>query len=194
MRLGWSYGEKEIFTIEEIKEKFSLENIGKSPSKHDKKKLDFLNNYYLKISDNNTLLNILREVYNFESLDQEFKEKNIHLINLFKDRADNLYDIFNNISNFNISLRNLNKEENELVLLLKKNKDLILNHLNNIHKWNRESIEKKIKETISDLGVNFKDFAQPIRCLIIGQVNGPSISDLIHVVGKQNFKKMIKSL
>ena len=57
MRLGWSFGEKEIFTIEEIKKKFSLENIGKSPSKHDKKKLDFLNNYYLKITDNKTLFN-----------------------------------------------------------------------------------------------------------------------------------------
>ena len=114
MRLGWSFGEKEIFTIEEIKKIFAWK-YGKSPSKHDKKKLDFLNNYYLKITDNKTLLNILREVYNFESLDQNLRKKNIHLINLFKDRANNLYDIFNNISNFNISLENL-KEENELVL------------------------------------------------------------------------------
>ena len=194
MRLGWSFGEKEIFTIEEIKKKFSLENIGKSPSKHDKKKLDFLNNYYLKITDNKTLLNMLREVYDFESLDQKFKEKNIHLINLFKDRANNLCDIFNNISNFNISPRKLNIEENELVLPLKENKDLILNHFNNIDKWSQESIEKQIKETISKIGIGFKNFAQPIRCLILGQVNGPSISDLILIVGKQNFIKMIKSL
>ena len=194
MRLGWSFGEQEIFTIEEIKKKFSLENIGKSPSKHDKKKLDYLNNYYLKITDNKTLLNLLREVYNFKDLDQKFKEKNIHLINLFKDRANNLYDIFNNISNFNINLRKLKTEENKLVLVLKENKDLILNHINNIDKWNQESIEKQIKETISELGVGFKSFAQPIRCLIIGQINGPSISDLILVVGKQNFITMIKDL
>ncbi len=194
MRLGWSFGEQEIFTIEEIKKKFSLENIGKSPSKHDKKKLDYLNNYYLKITDNKTLLNLLREVYDFKDLDQKFKEKNIHLINLFKDRANNLYDIFNNISNFNISLRKLKTEENKLVLVLKENKDLILNHIKNIDKWNQESIEKQIKETISELGVGFKSFAQPIRCLIIGQINGPSISDLILVVGKQNFITMIKDL
>ena len=194
MRLGWSFGEKEIFSIDEIKNKFSLESIGKSPSKHDKKKLDFLNNYYLKVTDNKVLLNMLREVYDFTSLDQKFKEKNILLINLFKDRANNLYDIFNNINNFNISLRKLNTEENKLVLLLKENKDLILNNLDDIDKWNQESIEKKIKETISHLGVGFKNFAQPIRCLITGQVNGPSITDLIFVVGKQNFLTMIKSL
>ena len=80
------------------------------------------------------------------------------------------------------------------MLVLKENKDLILNHINNIDKWNQESIEKQIKETISELGVGFKSFAQPIRCLIIGQINGPSISDLILVVGKQNFITMIKDL
>ena len=194
MRLGWSFGEKEIFTIEEIKKEFSLESIGKSPSKHDKKKLDFLNNYYLKITDNKVLLNILREVYDFTSLDQKFKEKNIHLINLFKDRANNLCDIFNNISNFNINLRKLNTEENELVLPLKENKNLILNHFINIDEWSQESVEKQIKEIISDLGIGFKNFAQPIRCLILGKVNGPSISDLVLIVGKKNFIAMIKSL
>ena len=80
------------------------------------------------------------------------------------------------------------------MLILKENKDLILNHFNNIDKWSQESIEKQIKETISELGVGFKNFAQPIRCLILEQVNGPSISDLILIVGKQNFVKMIKSL
>ena len=70
---------------------------GKSPSKQDKKKLDFLNNYYLRVTDNKVLLNMLREVYDFTSLDQKFKEKNIHLINLFKDRANNLCDIFNKV-------------------------------------------------------------------------------------------------
>ena len=194
MRLGWSFGEKETFTMEEIKNHFSLENIGKSPSKHDKKKLDFLNNYYLKITDNKILLSYLKEVYDFASLDQKFKEKNIHLINLFKERANSLYDIFNNIRNFNITLRKLNTEENELVLPLKENKDLILNHFDSIDKWNQESIEKQIKETISELGVGFKSFAQPIRCLILGQLNGPSISDLISVVGKQNFIAIIKNL
>ena len=74
--------------------------------------------------------------------------------------------------------------------VIKENKDLILNHINKIDKWNQESIEKQIKETISELGVGFKSFAQPIRCLIIGQINGPSISDLILVVGKQNFITM----
>jgi glutamyl-tRNA synthetase len=75
MRLGWSLGDKEIFTLEEIQEKFTLENIGKSPSKHDMKKLDFLNNHYLKITDNETLLNSLRERYDFSSFDEKFKKK-----------------------------------------------------------------------------------------------------------------------
>ena len=80
------------------------------------------------------------------------------------------------------------------MLPLKENKDLILNHFNNIDKWSHESIEKQIKETIYSLSIGFKNFAQPIRCLILGQVNGPSITDLIFIVGKQNFLKMIKSL
>ena len=72
--------------------------------------------------------------------------------------------------------------------------DLILKNLNNIEIWNHENIEKELKKTISDLNISFKNFAQPIRCLILGEKNGPSISDIIYIVGKRNFIDMIENL
>ncbi len=194
VRLGWSFGDKEIFSMEEVEKVFSLDNIGKSASKHDKKKLDFLNNYYLKITDDNVLLNLLRKRKDFEDLDKKFNEKNIYLINLFKDRANNLCDIIKNINKFSLEHREFNEEEKELIEPLIKNKDLILKNLNNIEIWNHENIEKELKKTISDLNISFKNFAQPIRCLILGEKNGPSISDMIYIVGKRNFIDMIENL
>ena len=48
VRLGWSHGDQEIFSIEEIEKFFSIEKVGKSPAKFDAKKLDYLNNYFIK--------------------------------------------------------------------------------------------------------------------------------------------------
>ena len=148
----------------------------------------------LKITDDNVLLNLLRKRKDFEDLGQKFNEKNIYLINLFKDRANNLCDIIKNINKFSLEHREFNEEEKELIEPLIKNKDLILKNLNNIEIWNHENIEKELKKTISDLNISFKNFAQPIRCLILGEKNGPSISDIIYIVGKRNFIDMIENL
>ena len=48
VRLGWSHGDQEIFSIEEIEKFFSIDKVGKSPAKFDAKKLDYLNNYFIK--------------------------------------------------------------------------------------------------------------------------------------------------
>ena len=48
LRLGWSYGDEEIFSLEYAQKIFSLERIGKSPARFDNKRLDYLNNFYIK--------------------------------------------------------------------------------------------------------------------------------------------------
>ena len=102
---------------------------------------------------------------------EKLKDRIIPLINLFKDRAGNLCDIINKIKQFNINLKNYNNITEDLNIL-SENKTLIIKNFENINIWNYESIEK-IKQTISELNIGFKDFAQPIRILIMTEKMGP---------------------
>ena len=135
---------------------------------HDKNKLDYLNNYHIKETDAKSLLELMEK--NFLTLKEKLKDRIIPLINLFKDRAGNLCDIINKIKQFNINLKNYNNNLTEDLNILSKTK-LIIKNFENINIWNYESIEK-IKQTISELNIGFKDFAV-IRILIMTEKNGP---------------------
>ena len=60
-RLGWSYGDQEFFSIDFLKKNFELDSLGKSPAKFDEKKLNFLNNFYIKKMKNEKILNYILE-------------------------------------------------------------------------------------------------------------------------------------
>ena len=62
LRLGWSYQDKEIFTLEESIRHFNLEGIGKSPSKLDKSRILSMNEHYIKTIDENDLYKILLRI------------------------------------------------------------------------------------------------------------------------------------
>ena len=195
LRLGWSHGNQEFFRLEEAEKIFSLKNIGKSPSKHDEKKIKFLNNYYIKNSDDDELLKIMKKIGNFEQILNKFSgENNLRLINLFKDRADNLLDIVENIHAFNVNPKEYTKNELEILEILKDNQDLILKKFESIVDWNYENVNNELNKIISDLKISFKSFAQPVRFLIIGKINGPSISKLVFITGKNQFISLIQNL
>ncbi len=195
LRLGWSHGNQEFFRLDEAEKVFSLKNIGKSPSRHDEKKIKFLNNYYIKNSDDDELLKIIKKIDNFEQILNKFSEENnLLLINLFKDRADNLLDIVENINAFSVNPKEYTKNESEILEILRDNQDLILKKFESIVDWNYENVNNELNKIISDLKISFKSFAQPVRFLIIGKINGPSISKLVFITGKNQFISLIQNL
>ena len=90
--------------------------------------------------------------------------------------------------------KEFNDDENLIIENILKNKKIILNNFDNITTWNIKDIEEKVNKTIVDLELSFKGFAQPIRLLVTGKINGPSISKLIEILGKEKFIKMLKNL
>ena len=98
LRLGWSYQDKEIFTLEESIEHFNLAGIGKSPSKLDMSRILSMNEHYIKTIDENDLYQSLDEyckIYKEEiKNDKETKVKSS--LSFLKNKAKTLEDIYNN--------------------------------------------------------------------------------------------------
>ena len=98
LRLGWSYEDKEIFTLEESIKHFNLEGIGKSPSKLDMSRILSMNEYYIKNIDENELYKHLVqycEIYK-DKIKTDKEEKIKKSLSFLKNKAKTLEDIFNN--------------------------------------------------------------------------------------------------
>jgi glutamyl-tRNA synthetase len=117
LRLGWSYQDKEIFTLEESIKFFNLEGIGKSPSKLDMSRILSMNEHYIKNINENELFNHL--INYCKSYKNEIKsdkaEKIKKSLTFLKNKAKTLEDIFNNSKYIMFDEVNFNKEDFKLI-------------------------------------------------------------------------------
>ena len=97
LRLGWSFKDKEIFTLDESINHFNIEGIGKSPSKLDMSRILSMNEHYIKNMDENDLYNHLKKFCdNYRDKIDNKAEKIKKSLNFLKNKAKTLEDIYNN--------------------------------------------------------------------------------------------------
>ena len=188
MRLGWSYKDKEIFSLEESIKYFNLEGIGKSPSKLDMSRILSMNEYYIKNKSNDDLFQ------SFEEYCKNFKENiNNEKLNIIKksltflkNKAKTMEDIYNN-SKFIIN-DEIIIDKAEMSLLTENAKNIIksfMKKVNEIEFFNKETLEPIINNLISENQTNFKGVGQPLRIILTGSKFGPGIYDIIISLGKK---------
>lgn len=188
LRLGWSYKDKEIFSEEESIEFFNLNKIGKSPSKLDFDRIKSINEFYIKSTKDEILL---EKLINYSELYKEKIPKHFHeniKVNLsfLKNKSKSLEDIYNNskyIFSYELKddqMQKIDKSKITIIKniysLVKKEKDISKDYLKNIF--------DKIIETEK---INFKDLGQPLRIILTGSEYGPAIYDIASSLGLNEF-------
>ena len=194
LRLGWSFEDKEIFTLDESIKYFNLKGVGKSPSKLDMSRILSMNEHYIKNIDENDLFNqFVNYCEIFKSkIKPENNDKIKKSLSFLKNKAKTLEDIFENsqyILNDNV---NFNKED--LKLIDDKAKKIISEFskkINEIKEFTREDLEPIIQELIKTNNTNFKGVGQPLRIALTGSKFGPGIYDIIVSLGKDEVKKRL---
>ena len=194
LRLGWSYKDKEIFTLAESIQHFNLEGIGKSPSKLDMSRILSMNEHYIKTIDENELYDHLVkycEIYK-EKIKPEKETKIKSSLTFLKNKAKTLEDIFNNAKY--IILDDLKFEEKDLELIDEKAKDIVKEFKNNlvsINVLNKETLEPLVNNLIKKHETNFKGVGQPLRVVLTGSKFGPGLYDIIISLGKEEVQKRL---
>ena len=186
LRMGWSYGNNEIFSIDEAIKNFTLEKVSRSPAMIDEKKLMFLNNYYINDRSDENIFQELDELNlsNFKIKDID-KNQYLNLISLFKKRSSTILEIKNNIDKMFYNNYILTDYEKNTLDILKKNKSFIFKEFSSIVDWNEHIIEDKLKFILEKLDLKFKQIGQPLRLVITGSLDGPSVSKLMSIIGKK---------
>jgi len=196
LRLGWSYEDKEIFTLEESIKHFNLAGIGKSPSKLDMSRILSMNEHYIKNIDENELYEHLVEyceIYK-EKINPEKEAKIKPSLSFLKNKAKTLEDIFNNAKY--IILNEVKFGDEDLKLIDEKAKKIIVefkSKLLSLSTLNKEVLEPIINELIKKYETNFKGVGQPLRVALTGSKFGPGLYDIIISLGKEEVEKRLGS-
>ena len=194
LRLGWSFKDKEIFTLEESIKHFNLEGIGKSPSKLDMSRILSMNEHYIKSIDEKDLYDQFMEYCKLfkNEIKSEKQDKIKKSLAFLKNKAKTLEDIF--INGQYIIVNEINFNQEDLKLIDNKAKKVISdfkNEFTKITELNKEALEPIINGLIKSNDTNFKGVGQPLRIALTGSKFGPGIYDIIISLGKEEVTKRL---
>jgi glutamyl-tRNA synthetase len=197
LRLGWSYQDKEIFTLEESIKYFNLKGIGKSPSKLDMSRILSINEHYIKNINENDLFNQFIEYCKLfkNEIKSEKKDKIKKSLIFLKNKAKTLEDIFNNGQYIMVDKIIFNQDD--IKLIDEKAKKVItdfIKQIRKIDKINKETLEPIVNEVIELNTTNFKGVGQPLRIALTGSKFGPGIYDIIISLGKDETLKRLNEI
>ena len=196
LRLGWSFKDKEIFTLDESIKHFNIEGIGKSPSKLDMSRILSMNEHYIKNMNENDLFDHLVkycEIYK-DKLDNK-GEKIKNSLSFLKNKAKTLEDIFNNAQYLVKDKIQISSEDIKLLDDLSKKilKDF-LKEFEKLANINKENLEKIINNLVKGNKTNFKGVGQPLRIALVGSKFGPGIYDIILSLDKNDVIDRLKAV
>jgi glutamyl-tRNA synthetase len=190
-RLGWSHGDQEIFQLQELTEKFSLENVGKAPSVFNPEKLLWLNHHYIQQTDLGRLASLLVDLLKKDDIivaggepDQEWLKK---LVKILIERSHTLVEMKIGAIPFLVEEITIDQKAKlkhltpDVVPLLSE----LAARLNTVDPFTHAEIEKVFNAMVAEKGIKLGKLAQPSRVALTGGTVSPGIYDVIEVMGKQ---------
>ncbi len=201
-RLGWSYGDQEIFSREELIEKFSLEAIHPSPAIFDEEKLLWLNHHYIKTGDPMRLGRLTREfsvrkgLLSEEEAEAISEERWAKVIELFRERKRTLTELAEAAVPF-VSER-ISYDPKAAEKFLTPEKALLLEGLRQLlegvpeAEWTAPQLEERIRAWLDAQGRQLKELAQPCRVATTGTDKGPGLFETLEFLGKERVIKRLQ--
>ena len=193
-RLGWSHGDDEFFTTEQMIEWFGLEGLGKSPARFDFAKLENLNGHYIRAASDaeliaelrNLLPHLPREKHFAAGLgDNQIRQLATAMPGL-KDRAKTLVELLDS-ARFLFATRPLALDEKAAKILtpeVRARLASLIERLSGLESWTVAAIEAEARAFAQDLGIKLGDVAQPLRAALTGRTVSPGIFDVLFVLGR----------
>ena len=192
VRLGWSNGDQEIFSMDEMLELFDPNNINKSASAYNAEKLLWLNAHYIKNVTNERLIKELK----FFKCTIEGHDKKEMILDLCKERANTLVELKDAISNIldvptAYEVKGSKKFVKEGTISMLESYIALLKSSKSLH--TPTDIEGITKPFIIENELKFPQLFQPIRIALTGGTNAPSVYDIIAVLGIEETIKRIQT-
>lgn len=192
--LGFSLkGDKEIFSLHEMVEEFSINKVSRTPSVFDYEKLRWINGYYIR---NLSIDELIERGGDF--IPEKLKERGEHFLRRVLKEIQGNIKIFKDIPylvDYFINEPVYNENKLKEVLSDKRIKEFLkrfLDSIDSIEPFKSENIESKIRKILDETGIKLKLVAQPLRYTLTGRFASPPLFNLIELLGKEAVKERIR--
>ena len=186
-RLGWSKGDKEIFTISEIINTFDIKDVSRSGAVFDIGKMNFVNQHHLSSLTDEELITVIKPFNEMNNFDLSSHHDPKKLIRLCVTSGNNLSEISKFIQPFVNDFENYNEDDLKKHLLESGDViDFFLSELAGIDDWSEESFELIINKALEDLNLPMPKIGLPIRVALLGRKNSPHLSSTIYLIAKES--------
>jgi len=194
VRLGWSHGDQEVFSIDEMVKHFDLDNVNSSPSAFDMTKLTWINEQHIKSASAQHLATHLSPFVAELGCDLSQGPQLDEVANLLRERAKTLVEMaegavyfFKDFESFEAGAAKKHLRpvaEEPLTLLLAK--------LESVEDWKSKPIHTAINDTATELEVGMGKIGMPLRVAITGGGQSPAIDETAELIGKPRCIARIK--
>lgn len=183
-RLGWSHGDDEIFSMEQFCAWFDLDHLSKSPAQFNPEKLAWLNNHYIKLADNARLEALVRPFLEKDGAQFEGAPDVQAVIALMKERANTINELADAAMLFyrqpapDAAL--LSQHLTEAV------KPALIQYAEQCKsvEWNKAALSTMLKEVLAAHKLKMPQIAMPLRLMLTGQLQTPSIDAVVELFGR----------
>jgi glutamyl-tRNA synthetase len=187
VRLGWSYGDQEIFTLDELIAFFTLESVGKSAAIFNPEKLLWLNQYYIKESSSQRLVQEMIPFWQQSGVTTEDQDFLIHICDDVKSRAKTLVELAE--SSLFYFMDEVTYESDAADAFLKADMadhlSTVAERILSVQDYTKKGIETFLRSLAEEKGFKLKVIAQPLRVALTGKTVSPGIDEIMVTLGKE---------
>ena len=194
VRLGWSNGDQEIFSIKEMTELFELKNINNSPASFNQEKLEWINQSYIKSTDINNLVENLKWHLGKLNINLDNGPSIVELADSLRERSGSLVDMAQSCVMFYCDFDTFDPVQANKAFNTKSKSILedLVSNLNSVDSWTADNIHSVIKSICDEREVGFGKVGQPFRLALSGDGRSGSIDISAQFVGKKRTLARLK--
>lgn len=188
-RLGWSHGDEEIFSREQLVDWFDLAAINRSPSRFNPEKLQWLNQQYLKAADDGRLASLVQPFLEADGCDTQAGPDLLKVTNLLKERVATVAELADAAVYFfrplepagELKAQHFTAEVKPAILALRDKLEQI--------EWESHAIHDAIKASAVGHGLKLPKVAMPLRVMVTGEAQTPAINAVLELLGREETLK-----
>ena len=192
-RLGWGYGDQEYFSVEELIEKFEIENVNLSPARFDQNKLLAINAYWIRNSNTSYILEYLKPFLKNYDLTKFSKDYLCSAIETVKTRSKTLKEMAEML-HFYLTDKIEYEPKGAKKFLVPEIAPILKKIAEDLKELPLEEkiFEEYFRSLPDKTGIKLKNIAQAVRVALTGRTVSPGLFEIIKVLGKERVEKRLK--